>query len=133
MKEKFSYILSNSYSDFDRLVNTLGCVEEVERVFNIEFAAGIEYEGDNKKIIFASDYLFKDKEDEYLEKYDGLVEPLYFRDKTTHKLYDLNLSGCRLDITYDDQARYSGDEDFCNPKIITKGYNYPQSKTKKKM
>lgn len=132
MKEKLSFELNNTiYNDYDELVRMLGCIENVEYKFGIEFAAGVEYEGDTKKILFASDYLFTDKEDDFLNKYDGMVEEHYFRDKKTKQIYDLNEGGCRLDIMYDSDHRYNGTEEFSNPKIVTKGYAYPKSKKKK--
>ena len=133
MKEKLSFVLSDGYSEYDNLIRCMGCVEEAEHVFGIEFAAGVEYEGDVKKILFASDYLFTDKEDEFLEKYDGMVVETYFRDKNTNKVYDLTEYGCRLDITYDDESRHNGNEEFSNPKIVTKGYAYPKSNKKMKI
>lgn len=132
MKEKLSFELNNTtYSDYDQLVRTLGCIEDVEHKFGIEFASGVEYEGENRKILFASDYLFTDKEDEFLNKYDGMVVEHYFRDKKTKQVYDLNEGGCRLDIMYDSDYRYNGTEEFSNPKIVTKGYAYPKVKKKK--
>lgn len=131
MKEKLSFVLSNYNSDLDSLVNTIGCYEDVESVFGIEFAAGIEEVNGQQKIIFASDYLFTDQEDQFLDKYDGMVVEQYFRHKDTKKLYNLNETGCRLDIMYDSDYRYNGSEQFSQPKIVTKGYAYPKSKKMK--
>lgn len=128
MKRKLSFILSKYQSDLDSLVNTIGCYEEVERHFGIEFAAGIEEFDGKEHIVFASDYLFTDKEDEFLNKYDGMVVEQYLRNKQTKKIYNLNESSCRLDIMYDDEYHYNGGEQFYNPKIITKGYSYPKAK-----
>lgn len=131
MKEKLSFVLGGDYSDLDRLVNTLGCFEEVERVFGIEFAAGVEETPEGIKLLFGSDYLFTPEEDVFLDKYDGMVVSQYFRDKTTKKIYNLHESGCRLDIIYDDEHRYNGNEEFSNPKIVTKGYAYAGVKKNK--
>lgn len=131
MKEKLSFVLSNYNSDLESLVRTIGCYENVESVFGIEFAAGIEEVEGQQKIIFASDYLFTDKEDEFLDKYDGMVVSEYFRDKESKKIFNLNETGCRLDIMYDNEYRYTGSEEFFNPKIVTKGYAYPKSKKMK--
>lgn len=133
MKEKLSFVLTNNYTDHEDMVRVLGCIENVEHEFKIEFAAGVEYDGENKKLLFASDYLFTDKEDEFLDKYDGMVVEQYFRDKNTQKVYDLNEAGCRLDIMYDSDYRYNGTEQFSNPKIVTKGFSYGTKSKKNKM
>lgn len=128
MKEKLSFVLTNTHSDLESLVKTVGCFEDVEKVFGIEFAAGIENTEQGEKIIFGGDYLFTAEEDAFLEKYDGMVVTEYFRDKDTKKIYNLHESGCRLDIMYDEDYRHNGNEEFSNPKIITKGYAYSKNK-----
>ena len=124
MKEELSFVLSKYNSDLDSLVRTIGCYENVESVFGIEFAAGIEEINGVPTIMFASDYLFTDQEDQFLDKYDGMVLEECFRDKDTKKLYNLNETGCRLDIIYDSDYHYTGGEQFSHPKIVTKGFGY---------
>ena len=121
MKESMKHKLS--FTDLDELRATIGCYEDVERVFNIEFASAIEKNGSEITVIFASDFLGTEKEDEFLEKYDGKVYQTIFRDKTTKKLYNSKLSNYRFDIVthenYEDY-HYTGMEKFTNPKIIKK-------------
>ena len=133
MKEKLSFVLTKKYSEIDSMIRIMGCFEDIEHNFGIEFAAGVEYINDEKKIIFASDYLFTENEDYFLNKYDGMVEKSYFREKDSKKVYNLNEAGCRLDIMYDDEHRYNGSEQFYNPKIVTKGFAYPKSIGSKKL
>lgn len=109
------------HSDFEDLVRFFECVEDAERHLGIEFAAGVEGEGDNQKPLFPKDFLFTDKEDEFLEKYDGKVIEHIFRDKTTKRVYDTKKKACRIDVVYDDEARWNGNEMYSAPKLVTRG------------
>lgn len=130
-KTKKYFLLNNEQDIFNDLVRYIGSVEDVERIFGIEYAAGVEIENDIEKILFFSDYLDTEKEEEFLNKYDGKVENTYFRIKDSGEIINLNEKGCKLEITHDANYRYNGTEEFINPKIITKGYAYPKVKEKK--
>lgn len=121
MRTKHQFFLTPNHSDFDDLVRFFECVEYAEQHLGIEFAAGVEGEGENQKPLFPNDYLSTDNEDEFLEKYDGKVIGHIFRVNNTKRVYDTKKKACRLDIVYDDQARWSGNEAYSEPKLVTRG------------
>lgn len=130
-KTKEYFLLNNGQDDFNSLVSYIGSVEDIEEIFGIEYAAGVEVEDDIEKVLFFSDYLDTDKEEDFLNKYDGKVEHTYFRIKDTGEIINLNEKGCRFEITRDAYYRYNGTPEFTDPKIITKEYAYPKIKGKR--
>lgn len=113
MKEKISFDIKE---DFHHMIRVFQGVEEIERIFGIEFAAGV-YDGE---IIFASDFLDTFQEDAFLEKYDGCVVENIFRINTTRKIVNLNEILCYAEVIHDAFYMYSGSDQFSSPKFKLK-------------
>ena len=120
-KEKVSLFLTEDESTFLDLIKFFDSVENIEHIFDIEFACGIETVDDKQKAIFLSDHLFTETEDEILEKYDGNVISHLFRINSTKKIIDVTVTPCRFDILYDPDYVQNNSQEFSDPKIITKG------------
>lgn len=109
MKEKVSFYLTNAQGELDAMARFFGNIEEIERIFSIEFAGGIE----NGVPLFYS----KVQEDVYLSKYDGEVVE-YMILVGGNKVVDARVKTCRFDITYDPDYRHNGSDKFSRPKVI---------------
>ena len=115
MKQNLSYFITRHGSEISELKNLIGSYEEIENVFGIEFACGIE----DGVPIFLSD-IADTNDDPRLKLYDGLVVEHIFR-REDEVVYDAHAKGCRFVVTYDEEHRVSGNNAFSNAKILNRG------------
>jgi hypothetical protein len=108
-KEKRSFLINQYNNEFDDMVSFIGCVEDVERLFGIEFACAVE----NGVPLFLS------QSDEIIDKYDGEVIDTIF--KYNGKVVDTSVNPCRFEFLYNADAHRDGSEEFTKPKIIITG------------
>lgn len=111
--EKQSFFVSEVYDcteDWKRMLTVFGCVEEVERVFGIEFACAIE----------AGQPLFLSDDEALLARYDGCVERAVFRRVDTGKILDARTALYRFDVSIDEAERVPSASRFLRPKIVRK-------------
>jgi len=109
--EKQSFFVSEVYDcteDWKRMLTVFGCVEEVERVFGIEFACAIE----------AGQPLFLSDDEALLARYDGCVEEMVFRRADTGKVLDARTALYRFDVCIDDSARGESASRFRGSNIV---------------
>lgn len=113
MKHKLSYFLTKHDNQIDDLANMYS-YEYIERLFQIEFACGIE----NSAPLFLSDL-----DGGLLEKYDGKVIDYIFRN-ATGEIFDTTQTACRFDIMYDDENVSSVHDEISNAKITRRGIKH---------
>lgn len=109
--ESLSFFISEAGDcpdDWKQMLTLFGSVEEIERVFGIEFACAIE-EG---QPVFLSD------DEALLLRYDGCVEKAFFRYSETKKTLDTRIGLFRFDIAVDESARGKTASQFHNAKIV---------------
>lgn len=99
MKNKSSFYLDNLDTGFKELQDFMSGVENIERVFNVEFAAG-EKDGE---FLFYSDFLNTEKEDMFLNEFDGFVLYSVFRYK--NKVINTSITPVIFEVYYDDIER----------------------------
>lgn len=109
--EKRTFFVSLAYDcteDWRQLLTVFGCIEEIERVFGIEFACAIE---DDRALFLSEDPAL-------LARFDGCVVPHVFREIVSGKLFDARQTVYRFDVAVDEAARFSGAPRFRNAKIV---------------
>lgn len=110
---KRSFFVSETYDcteDWRQMLTVFGCVEEIERVFGIEFACAIE----------AGQPLFLSDDEALLARYDGCVERAVFRRVDTGKILDARTALYRFDVSIDEAERVPSASRFLRPKIVRK-------------
>ncbi len=109
--EKRSFFISEAYDcdeGWRQMLTVFGCVEEIERVFGIEFACAIE----DGRPVFLSD------DEALLARYDGCVEEMVFRRVDTGKILDARTALYRFDVNIDEAARGESGSRFLGANIV---------------
>lgn len=110
--KKRSFFVSEAHDcaeDWRQMLTVFGCVEEIERVFGIEFACAIE----DGRPVFLSD------DESLLARHDGCVERAVFRRTDTQKILDARTALYRFDVCIDESARGESGSRFRAPSILT--------------
>ena len=115
-KINYSFRLSPHFNEVYRLASLVGCIEEVERYFDITFACAVETDssGTEKPIFFPD---LEDANDAArMALYDGNVVPHFFR-KANGTVHIAHTHAYRFDIQAIENHHLTGVEPFRQAKI----------------